>query len=184
MDLRPGIAILSINGHNVDSIFKNEGGGHRWQHAPTGRVHTSTITVAILKEPSNIEFQINPNDLEIVTTRGSGNGGQNKNKTETCVVVTHKLTKTSVRCESERSQFQNKEIAIKTLRAKLWQDIQAKIHQNQCHIRNNQIGSGMRGDKRRTIQVQHNIVKDHITNQKCRYEDYRNGKGLFDSIDC
>jgi len=87
-----------------------------------------------------------------------------------------------VRCEAERSQFQNRELAIKTLRARLWEDIQAKNLQNQSQIRNNQIGSGMRGDKRRTIQVQHNIVKDHITGRKWRYEDYRAGKGFCNDI--
>jgi peptide chain release factor 1 len=91
-------------------------------------------------------------------------------------MITHIPTNTTVRCENERSQHQNKELAIKTLRARLWQNMQAKTFQDQSDIRNNQIGSGMRGDKRRTIQVQHNIVKDHLTGKHWRYEDYRNGK--------
>ena len=111
-----------------------------------------------------------------MTCRGSGNGGQNRNKTETAVQVCHLPTNTIVRCEAERSQYQNKELAIKTLRAKLWQNIKNKEEQNICDIRNKQIGSGMRGDKRRTIQVQNNIVKDHITGKRWRYEDYRYGK--------
>ncbi len=115
-------------------------------------------------------------DVSISTTRGAGNGGQNKNKVETCVVVTHIPTKTVVRCESGRSQYQNKETAIKTLRARLWDNIQRQNHREQCEVRNAQIGSGMRGDKRRTIQVQHNIVKDHVDGRRWRWEDYRNGK--------
>lgn len=81
-----------------------------------------------------------------------------------------------VRCESDRSQHQNKEIAIKTLRARLWQDMESKTIEKQSQLRNSQIGSGMRGDKRRTIQVQNNVVKDHITGKVWRYQDYRNGK--------
>lgn len=130
----------------------------------------------MLQEPTVQEFQLNPNELSITTTRGGGNGGQNRNKVETCVVVTHIPTNTVVRCETERSQGQNKEIAIKTLRARLWQNLQLKTHRDQCQVRNSQIGSGMRGDKRRTIQVQHNVVKDHIDGRHWRYEDYRDGK--------
>lgn len=176
VDIRPGLAILQISGNYAESIFKNESGGHRWQHAPTGRVHTSTITIAVLPEPTLQELTIHPSELNIITTRGGGKGGQNRNKVETCVVVTHIPTNTTVRCETERSQGQNKEIALKTLRARLWDNIQHQQHKTQSYIRNAQIGSGMRGDKRRTIQVQHNIVKDHVDGRKWQYEDYRNGK--------
>lgn len=119
---------------------------------------------------------LNQKDLDIKACRGSGAGGQHRNKTDSAIVITHIPTKISVRCEAERSQHQNRELAIKTLRARLWQSMQSQAIQNQSQIRNNQIGTGMRGDKRRTIQVQHNIVKDHITGQKWRYEDYRLGK--------
>ena len=175
IDIRPGIAVLQVHGINADTIFKNESGGHRWQHAPTGRVHTSTITVAVLPEPTLQEFKLNPSELNIVAIRGGGKGGQNRNKVSTCVVVTHIPSNTVVRCETERSQGQNKEIAIRTIRARLWQDIQLQTHNTQCRVRNSQIGSGMRGDKRRTIQVQNNVVKDE-DGRRWRYEDYRNGK--------
>jgi peptide chain release factor 1 len=165
------LAVLQV-GQDASHIFKNESGGHRWQHAPTGKVHTSTITVAVMDEPTPIQLQINPNDLDIITTRGSGNGGQKRNKTDSCVVVTHKPTKTSVRCEAERSQHQNRELAIKTLRARLWADLQAKAQRDQSLARNAQI---LNGGRRRTIQVQNNIVKDE-DGRKWRYEDYRNGK--------
>ena len=157
-------------------MFRNESGGHRWQHAPTGRVHTSTITVAVLDEPTHQELILHQKDLDITTCRGSGKGGQHRNKTDSAVQITHIPTKMVVRCENERSQHQNRELAIKTLRARLWQDIQEKTTRDISQTRNNQIGSGMRGDKRRTIQVQHNIVKDHITGKKWRYEDYLKGK--------
>ena len=91
-------------------------------------------------------------------------------------MITHNPTKTSVRCETERSQHQNREIAIKTIRARIWQQMKECEHQQLSRTRNFQIGSGMRGDKRRTIQVQHNIVKDHIDGRQWRYEDYRDGK--------
>ena len=114
--------------------------------------------------------------MHITTCRGAGKGGQNRNKLETTVVATHIPTNITVRCESERSQFQNKEISIKTLRAKVWGIMTSNSQREQSLLRNSQIGSGMRGDKRRTIQVQHNIVKDHITGEKWKWEDYRAGK--------
>lgn len=168
------MAVLQVSGQNAH-IFKQEVGGHKWQHSPTGKVHTSTITVAVLDEPSQIELQINPSDLDIITTRGGGNGGQNRNKVETCVVVTHKPTKTTVRCEAERSQHQNRELAIKTLRARLWNDLQAKAQRDQFNARNAQIGSVQHGDKRRTVQVQNNVVKDQ-DGRRWRFQDYREGK--------
>lgn len=167
------MAILQVNGPEVTSVFQNEAGCHRWQHAPTGRVHTSTLTIAVLSEPTPQELIINPNDLRMTTCRGAGKGGQNRNKLETAVQILHLPTNIMVRCEAERSQHQNKELAIKTLRARLWQHMQEEAHKTQSQLRNSQIGSG---ERRRTIQVQHNIVKDHITGNKWRYEDYRCGK--------
>ena len=131
--------------------------------------------MAVLKEPSNQEFVLQERDLDIKTCRGGGKGGQHRNKVETAVVITHIPTQVTVRCEASRSQHQNKETALKQLRAKLWAN--KILHQNQCqdNIRSFQIGSGMRGDKRRTIRVQHGVVVDHITGQKWRYDDYRSG---------
>jgi len=170
------LAVLQVGGHKASEIFQHESGGHRWQHAPTGKVHTSTITVAVLEEPTQQELVIHQKDLHIATCRGAGNGGQHRNKTDSAVIVTHIPTKTVVRCENERSQHQNKELAIKTLRARLWQSIQEKTALAVSQIRNNQIGSGQRGDKRRTIQAQNNVVKDHLTGRKWRYEDYIKGR--------
>lgn len=181
VDLRPGLAVLQINGPIAEKIFKSESGGHRWQRVPptekNGRVQTSTITVAVLDEPAPQQLVLNQKDLHIVTCRGAGKGGQNRNKVETAVQITHVPTGTTVRCETERSQGQNKEIAIKTLRARIWQSMKDREHQKTSNIRNSQIGTGMRGDKRRTIQVQNNIVKDHLNGKRWRYEDYCAGKG-------
>lgn len=176
VDLRPGLAVLQVSGQKASEIFQNEAGGHRWQHAPTGRVHTSTITVAVLEEPTQTELVIHPKDLDIATCRGSGNGGQHRNKTDSAVIVTHLPTKTVVRCENERSQHKNRALAIQTLRARIWHSMQEKTAQAHCEARNSQIGSGMRGDKRRTIQAQNNVVKDHLTGRKWRYQDYLEGK--------
>lgn len=114
-------------------------------------------------------------DLEIVTTKGSGNGGQHRNKVETAVVVTHIPTKTTVRCEDGRSQFQNKETAKKLLRAMLWKQQSETQQRERGDQRRAQIGTGMRGDKRRTIRVQHGMVEDHLTGKTWLYDDYRSG---------
>ena len=175
VELNPGFASLNITGKDVDIIFGNESGGHRFQHTSGDRIHTSTITVAALKEPTIKDLVINSNDLSITTTKGSGPGGQHKNKVESCVCIKHIPTGISVRCDSGRSQHQNKDIALKTLRARVYEGIQLKNHREQCFVRNSQIGSGKSGDKRRTVQIQHNIVKD-VDGRKWRYQDYRNGK--------
>jgi peptide chain release factor 1 len=178
VDFRPGIAVLQITGKDL-SVFFNESGTHRWQRVPPteryGRVQTSAITVAVLKEPSKQEFILRDQDLDIKTTRGSGNGGQNRNKTETCVVMIHLPTKTTVRIDG-RSQYQNRETAKDVLRAMLYKKQQERLGAEQDAVRRSQIGSGMRGDKRRTVRVQHNIVKDHISGKEWLYEDYAAGK--------
>lgn len=159
-------------------MFNNEAGGHRWQRVPPteryGRVQTSTITVAILKEPSKQEFILRDQDLDIKTTRGGGNGGQNKNKVETCVVMTHIPSNTTVRIDG-RSQYQNRETAKEVLRAMLFKKQQERTWQEQDAARRGQIGSGMRGDKRRTIRVQHGVVHDHLTGKSWSWADYRAG---------
>jgi len=179
LDCCSGFITLKVSGNNPLLIFGNEAGGHRWQRVPpnerNGRVHTSTITVSVLEEPKPAEFVIPERDMEIKTCRGSGNGGQNRNKLETVVVITHLPTKVSVRCESERSQYQNRQIAIDLLRTKLFNDMNNKQANDINNVRRQQIGSGMRGDKRRTVQVQNGIVKDHATGQQWRYKDYVKG---------
>lgn len=163
-----------------DELWKNEAGGHRIQRVPPterkGRVHTSTITVATLPEITERQISIKDRELIWKTCRGSGPGGQHRNKTESAVQVTHIPSGLSVRCESERSQHQNKESALELLRARLWELKTKELTDKRTNARKEMIGSGMRGDKRRTIRFQDGQVVDHITGRKWRLKDYLRGE--------
>jgi peptide chain release factor 1 len=141
-----------------------------------GRVQTSTITVAVLPEPSVAELRIGPMDLEVLVCRGSGPGGQHRNKTESCVVMTHLPTGLTVRCESERSQHQNRETALGLLRARLHAAERERLYTARADDRRRQVGSGMRGDKRRTIRCQEGVVVDHVTGKSWSLRDYERGE--------
>lgn len=161
-------------------MFRDEAGGHRWQRVPPnekrGRVHSSTITVAVLPEPTEAEVRIDPRDLDIQTCRSSGSGGQKVNKTESAVVVTHRPTGLMVRCETERSQHQNKATALALLRTRIRQAEQQRLAGARADDRRRQVGSGMRGDKRRTVRCQDGNVVDHVTGRTWRYRDYERGE--------
>lgn len=176
VERRPGIAVFT---YPESSIFNEESGGHRWQRIPpterNGRVQTSTVTVAVLPEADEREVPIRESDLEWSTTRSGGKGGQNVNKVESCVQLRHRPSGLFIRCETERSQLRNKTEALRILRAKLKQRADAERHGNIDNNRREQVGSGMRGDKRRTIQVKHGVVKDHITGREWRYDRYVKG---------
>ena len=122
------------------------------------------------------ELSLPEKDLEWSTTRGSGPGGQNRNKVETVAVVKHKPTGLIVRVETERSQYQNKMLALELLRSRLQQQKDDLEQSTRAQDRKDQIGCGQRGDKRRTIRVKDGQVKDHLTGKTWRYEDYKNGK--------
>ena len=180
IDERPGLIIFRATGLAVDDVFKDEAGGHRWQRQPPndkrGRIHTSTVTVAVLREPDHSQLApLRECDLEITTCRGSGPGGQARNKTESAVQVKHLPTKLFVRSDSERSQSQNKATAIALLRAKLWAGESAARREGEAAARKQQVGSGMRGDKRRTIRVQDGQVHDHITGRRWDFKNYVKG---------
>lgn len=179
LEERPGLCIMEVSGKRAVETFEHEAGGHRWQRVPPtekrGRVQTSTITVAVLPEATEAQVHLRPEDLEESTCRGSGNGGQHRQKTDSAVVIKHRPTGLVVRCEAERSQHANRETARALLRARL---LQAKSQEQQGardSARRNQIGSGMRGDKRRTIRVQDDQVVDHLTGRTWRYKRYARG---------
>ncbi len=183
LEARSGFICFQVSGKNAEQAFKHEAGGHRWQRIPPterkGRRHTSTITVAVLREPKATEVSIDYSMLEVKMCRGSGPGGQHRNTTDSAVQM--KYGDITVRCESERSQKQNKESAMSLLRAKLLEAKQSRAQGATNKQRQDQIGSGMRGDKIRTIRVFDNQVKDHKTNRKMKFDKYERGfiDGLF-----
>lgn len=176
LEERPGIVVLRVTGEGAGFLFATEAGGHRVQEVSKDRVHTSTITVACLDEPPETQFVLKPEHLDIRTCRGSGAGGQHRNVTDTAVQVTHKPSGLMVRCETERSQLQNRVSAIALLRARLWEAEREKNRAARAADRKGQCGSGMRGDKRRTIAVQRDEVVDHVTGRRWRLRDYLSGQ--------
>lgn len=170
---------MEVSGKRAVETFENEAGGHRWQRIPPtekrGRVQTSTITVAVLSQPTQAQVCLREEDLEETTCRGSGNGGQHKQKTDSAVQIKHKPTGLIVRCEAERSQHANRETARTLLRVRLWEVQQQKLSGARDQARRSQIGSGMRGDKRRTIRAQDGQVTDHETGRTWQYKKYVRG---------
>jgi peptide chain release factor 1 len=141
-----------------------------------GRVHTSTITIAVLPEPLDAELRIAPGDLAWSTCRGSGPGGQHVNKTESTVIVTHLPTGLSVRSGAERSQHQNRATVLAVLRARLWEAETERRAGARAEARRRQVGSGMRGDKRRTVRCQDGVVTDHPTGRRWSLREYERGE--------
>lgn len=180
IDRRPGFIVLKVSGKKADKLFEGEAGGHRWQRVPPtekrGRVQTSTITVAVLPEPKYHEVQIDSKDLKERFTCGSGSGGQHRNRNATAVQLTHIPSGLSVRAESEKSQKQNRENALALLKAKLLEIKRKKAKKDRFKMRQEQVGTGMRGDKIRTIRVRHNQVVDHASGKQITYKDYARGK--------
>jgi len=169
---------LRIQGDGADKLFRSEAGGHRWQQvSPTGngKLHSSTVTVAVLEEERASTVDLRDEDIDVKTCRGTGPGGQHKNKTDTCVIMTHKPTGVSVRCDSERSQASNRQTALTTLKARLQSSHDAKRASGRANKRKSQVGSGMRADKIRTVQEQNGIVINHITGKKTPLKRYRKG---------
>ncbi len=154
-----------IEGAGAYSRFKYESGVHRVQRVPDtetqGRIHTSTVTVAVLPEADDVELEINPSDLKIDTFRSSGAGGQHINKTSSAIRVTHLPTGTVVECQDERSQFKNKEKALKVLRARLFDVAQREHDEAIASDRRSQVGTGDRSERIRTYNFPQGRVTDH-----------------------
>ena len=154
-----------ISGDGAYSRFKFESGVHRVQRVPEtetgGRIHTSTVTVAVLPEAEEVEMEINSADLQIDTFRSSGAGGQHINKTESAIRITHLPTGTVVECQDERSQFKNKDKAMKVLRARLLEQKQQEQQSAIAADRKSQVGTGDRSERIRTYNFPQGRVTDH-----------------------
>ncbi|MDR0727642.1 MAG: peptide chain release factor 1 [Puniceicoccales bacterium] len=157
--------ILLISGDDVYKALKFESGVHRVQRIPeteaNGRVHTSTVTVAVLPEAEEVDVQINPDDLEISICRASGAGGQHVNKTDSAVQLLHKPTGIIVYCADERSQQKNRAKAMKVLRSRLLEQKQRAEEEKYASTRRNQVGSGDRSERIRTYNFPQNRLTDH-----------------------
>lgn len=158
-----------ISGHNVFSEFKYEAGVHRVQRIPEtekrGRVHTSTAVVSVLPELEDFDLHIRPEDIEFEAFRSGGHGGQNVNKVSTAVRLKHTPSGIVVVSQSERSQLQNREIAMQIMRAKLWEQEMAKRHESIAELKSTQVGKGDRSEKIRTYNFPQDRVTDHRINK-------------------
>ena len=154
-----------IEGDGAYSRFKYESGVHRVQRVPdteaSGRIHTSTVTVAVLPEADDVEIDINPADLQIDTYRSGGAGGQHVNKTESAIRITHLPTGVVVECQDERSQHKNKEKALKVLRSRLYEAMQKEQTDAIAGERKQQVGTGDRSERIRTYNYPQGRVTDH-----------------------
>ncbi len=165
---------IQIKGENVFEYLKNESGVHRVQRVPAtekrGRVHTSTATVAVLPKITESEVEIKPSDIDIQFFRSGGAGGQNVNKVSTAVRLIHKPTGITVESQQERTQVQNRQIAMDILRSKLWELEQKKL-QDEISDYRSAIGSGDRSEKIRTYNYPQNRVTDHRINKSWQMLD-------------
>ena len=178
-----------IEGEGAFSRFKFESGVHRVQRVPEtesqGRIHTSTVTVAVLPEAEDVDIEINPADLQIDTFRSSGAGGQHINKTESAIRITHIPTGTVVECQDERSQHKNKDKAMKILRSRILDEERRKQNDAIAGERKSQVGSGDRSERIRTYNYPQGRISDHrIGLTLYRLESMLNGDidELIDSL--
>jgi len=161
-------SVIKISGVGAYDQLKWETGTHRVQRIPAtekhGRIHTSTAAIVVLPQITSTDIQLNPDDIEITSSRAGGHGGQNVNKVSTAVRLLHKPTGLTFSVRQERSQQQNREIAMDLLKAKLWQ-IEESTRSSQIGSARSSIGQAMRADKIRTYNFSRNQVKDHRINK-------------------
>ena len=180
---------FSIDGEGAYSRFKYESGVHRVQRVPEtesqGRVHTSTVTVAVLAEADDVEVDINPTDLKIDVFRASGAGGQHINKTESAVRITYLPTNLVVECQDERSQHKNKDKAMKILRSRILEDMQRQQNDKIASERRSQVGTGDRSERIRTYNYPEGRLSDHrigLTIYRLEYILNGNLDEVFDAL--
>ena len=181
--------IFMINGNGAYSKLKYESGVHRVQRVPetesSGRIHTSTATVAVLPEAEDVDIEISQNDLRIDTYRSSGNGGQSVNTTDSAIRITHLPTGLVVSCQDEKSQHKNRDKALRILKTRLYDQMLMDQHQEIAAERKSQVGTGDRSERIRTYNYPQGRITDHrIGKTLYQLEDFLNGdiEDMIDSL--